>query len=117
MDNFELKRKEDLDNLSKVPVILVKVDNLCEKLNSLETRFTTELEKISLRLEKVESLRERLAEVETITNNNHAVIERVQKQQESQNQDTINFLRKLTVEFAFVVIGFILNFVITFLKK
>ena len=117
MSDFELKRKDDLDNLSKVPIILVKLDNLCDRLNSLEARFSAELEKVSLRLEKIESLRERLAEVEVIVNNDHSTIKEIQDRQIKQNQDTINFLKRLSVEFFLVVIGFIFNIILTLLKK
>jgi DNA repair ATPase RecN len=120
MENFEFKRKEDLDNLSnlsKVPVILVKIDNLCEKINSLEARFTTELEKISLRLEKVESLRERLAEVEVITTNHDCSIKELHKEYNKQVQNNVDFLKKVTIQFVFMIIGLLVNILFTLLKK
>jgi len=117
MDGFEFKRHEDLDNLSKVPIILVKIEEMSKRLDSMEDRFAAELEKVGLRLEKVESLRERLAETEAIVNNHTTDINNLRGHQEKQVQSTIDFLRKLTIEFGLVIIGLFANIVFTLLKK
>jgi DNA repair ATPase RecN len=117
MDNLELKRKEDFENLSKVAVVVVKLEEMSKRLDSIEGRFVAELEKISLRLEKVESLRERLAEVEAITNNHDCDIKELRDEYNKQVQNNIDFFRRLTIEFALVVVGLLANILFTLLKK
>jgi len=118
---MELRRKEDLGSLSQVPVIVVKLEEMSKRLDSMEGRFVAELEKINLRLEKVESLRERLAEVEAITNNHDCDVKELRDRYDKQAQGNIDFLRKVTTQFIFVLIGLfadiLINILTTLLKK
>jgi DNA repair ATPase RecN len=117
MNNFELKRREDFENLSKVPIIVVKLEEMSKRLDSIEGRFIAELEKISLRLEKVESLRERLAEIEAIANNHDCDIKELRDEYNKQVQNNVDFLRRLTIEFALVIVGLLANILFTLLKR
>jgi len=113
----EFRRKEDLDSLSQIPVIATRIEEMSRRLDSVESRFVSELDKICVRLDKIESLRERLAEVESVSNDNHCSIKDLRDQYIRLTQESNSAMKRFSTELLLTLLGVIASIVLTLLRN
>lgn len=116
-DTFELRRKEDFENLSKVPILVVKFEEFSKRFETFEEYIKSELRQINDKVDKLETLRERVVQVETETNGLNGRMKYIEDKVDSSLKSSNEFLKRISLELALTLVGVIITLIVTFLRK
>ncbi|MFH8120090.1 MAG: hypothetical protein QXS37_04790 [Candidatus Aenigmatarchaeota archaeon] len=116
-DTFELKRKEDIENLSKIPILIVKFEEFSKRFDIFENYVKSELRSVNEKIDRLETLRERIVQVETESENLSGRIKYIEDKVDSSLKSSNEFLKRISLELAFTLVGVIITLVVTFLRR
>lgn len=117
MDEINFRRKEDFENLSKVPILLVRFEEFLKRFDSFEEYVKSEVKEIFVKIEKLESLRERLVENEASICSINDRVESLEAQTLKSINDSNSFLKKLGLELLLVIVGVAFTLIYNLLRK